>query len=81
MATSRTGVIVYTCDERRSTSSFKLVGVFTTQERLKSAINTLVANDTVEKTTKEFVGNMTVKEMQDKIKYLHLVEINFNEVQ
>ena len=81
MATTRTGVIVYLCDENRSTSSFKLVGIFTNKTRLRSVMNKLVAENKVEKATSRFVGNMTVKEMNDTIKYCHLQEINFNEVQ
>jgi len=73
-------VIVYTCDAWKSTKSLNLVGVFTNRKKLLQVLHKLYKSNEIDVDgNPSTLKNLTLKQMQVKIEYLYLEEIELNE--
>jgi hypothetical protein len=77
--------VVNTCDEWRSYSSFSLVGIFTSRWKLNPVLNRLIKEKKIEyehdSKCKVSVKNLTDRELNDWLTYVHVELITLNEVQ
>lgn len=85
--------VIFTCDEWKSYSSFKLVGVFTTEKKLKSGVCKLFKEDhcnvfglslddakqqnLINDTIKR-INNSNVKNLIESIEYAYIQEVEKN---
>ncbi len=78
---ARKAFILSSCDEWKSYASFSQLGVFTNIAKMKRTIRKLCKLGYCEKEQIKDLRNMSVRDMQIQIDYIHIAELELNTVQ
>ncbi len=71
-------IVVNTCDEWQSYSSFNLVGVYPNRQHLNKVVRELIKEKVIDFDGTS-VAKMTMEELQDNCTYINFNEITLNE--
>ncbi len=72
-------VVVNTCDQWKSYSSFRLVGVYTNRADLSTLLMNLLKENIIEVDEDFNHRTATLRELDDNVEFLHFNQINLNE--